>query len=162
MSGEGTSCWSVYRWPLDDNPSTDESGLVSTRAGETIRLFACDLAFSSSLSRDLVIACVILSLLALKSMSLSSGGLPRLCWAVFFSFSNFCCALNFSAIRARDEAVEALETGRRGRELLRGGDFLGGGAMMFARNKGLFAPDGIGGGLGVVDLPRRPGEVILP
>lgn len=53
-------------------------------------------------------------------------------------------ALNFSAILAREAAVEAFETGKRGRELRNGGDILGGGAMMFARSDAflLFVTEG--------------------
>lgn len=43
-------------------------------------------------------------------------------------------------MRAREAAVVALETGNRGRELLSGGDILGGGAMMLALSEGLFCP----------------------
>ena len=43
-------------------------------------------------------------------------------------------------MRARDAAVEALATVARGRELLRGGEIFGGGAIIFALSEGLLAP----------------------
>ena len=43
-------------------------------------------------------------------------------------------------MRAREAAVDALDTGNRGRELRSGGEIFGGGAMIFARNRGLLAP----------------------
>jgi len=39
---------------------------------------------------------------------------------------------------ARDEVVDAEDTGIRGLELLKGGDTFGGGAIMFAQSRGLF------------------------
>lgn len=85
-------------------------------------------------------------------MSVNSGGLAgRRCVALFSLFI-FCIVLNFSAIRARDAAVEAFDTGIRGLELLSGGEIFGGGAIMLARRDGLFAPCGT----------PRPGEVIRP
>jgi hypothetical protein len=44
---------------------------------------------------------------------------------------------NFSTIFALDAEVDALDTGWRGLELLNGGDFFGGGAMIFALRRGL-------------------------
>ena len=58
--------------------------------------------------------------------------------------------------------MEALETGSRGRELLKDGEILGGGATIFALRDGLFAPCGSDEELAVAGLPLRPGEVILP
>lgn len=55
-------------------------------------------------------------------------------------------------MRARDEVVEAADTGILGRELLRAGEIFGGGAIMLARREGLLAPCGT----------LRPGEVIRP
>lgn len=53
--------------------------------------------------------------------------------------------LNLSAILARDAAVEALDTGIRGRELRRVGEIFGGGAIILALSMGLL--------LGCVDMP---------
>jgi hypothetical protein len=44
-----------------------------------------------------------------------------------------------STILALEAAVDAVDTGRRGLELLNGGEILGGGAIMFARRDGLFS-----------------------
>lgn len=89
--------------------------------------------------------------LSTKSMSVNSGGfVGRRCVALFSLFS-LCMLLNFSAIRARDEAVEAFVTGILGRELRKGGETLGGGTMILALRDGLFEPCGT----------PRPGEVIL-
>jgi len=55
---------------------------------------------------------------------------------------------------ARDAAVVAEETGKRGRELLNGGDIFGGGAMIFARSDGLFSL------LEAMSFPRLPGLLI--
>jgi hypothetical protein len=44
-----------------------------------------------------------------------------------------------STILALEAAVDAADTGWRGLELLKGGEILGGGAMMFARKEGLFS-----------------------
>lgn len=90
--------------------------------------------------------------LSTKSMSVSSGGLAGRRCITRFSLFIFCIVLNFSAIRARDAAVEALDTGIRGLELLSGGEIFGGGAIMLALSEGLFAPCGT----------PRPGEVIRP
>jgi hypothetical protein len=100
-----------------------------------------DPPFKSCPSLDLLSACVIFRRRALRSMSVSSGG-----FCLLNALLSLCCLAmdwNFSAILAREAAVEAVEaedTGSRGRELLSGGEILGGGAMIFARKEGLFSP----------------------
>ena len=103
-------------------------------------------------SLDLLKACVIFNRRAFKSISLSSGGLCLR--KAFLSLCSLAIVWNFSAILARDAAVVAEETGTRGLELLKGGEILGGGAMIFARSEGLFSPDVTG------PRPRRPGLLI--
>lgn len=49
--------------------------------------------------------------------------------------------------------MEAVETGWRGLELLRGGDFFGGGAMMFAFKRGL--------DVGFCPISRLLGDLIV-
>lgn len=61
--------------------------------------------------------------------------------------------LYFSAIFAREAVVLAADTGRRGLELRKGGDILGGGTIMFARRDGLFWL------IGILDVySRLPGD----
>lgn len=70
--------------------------------------------------------------------------------------------MNLSAIRALEAAVEAAETGKRGREERNGGEILGGGAMMFARKCEPLRLDGSDGVVLLGVLPLLPGEVMRP
>jgi hypothetical protein len=60
---------------------------------------------------------------------------------------------SLSTIFALEAEVEAVDTGWRGLELLNGGDFFGGGAMIFAFRRGL--------DVGFCPISRLPGDLTI-